>query len=185
MPAKQSSLPTQCQSICNPVVTILNGNCTPLQECCTDAFIGNLTACYECVGNATSVSNYSVPQTSLDQLAVECAEEGLTIDDPTLPGQNPNRTVSGLPTSSGSAAGSSTSSFLQSTITSGFTAPTFTQSTVTALTSATSPSATSPTASTTPSSGNSSSSGASNRDWSWKLIAGSICAAWAAAFIGV
>ncbi|KAJ3887304.1 hypothetical protein GG344DRAFT_55930 [Lentinula edodes] len=170
------NIPTQCQSICDPIVSLIDTGCTP-QECCTNAFVGNLTICFECVGNITQTTNYSLPQSDIDgTFLVQCASEGLNITDTTLPGQNPNRTLTTLAPSSTHV--SSSSSFHQSTITTiSLATPTFTQNTITSLSSL-STSSSVPTSSTT--SVSASTSGAPTRyGFCWIVTIWSLCVTWA------
>ncbi|KAJ3842603.1 hypothetical protein F5878DRAFT_377614 [Lentinula raphanica] len=135
-------IPTQCQSICDPVISLIDTGCT-IQACCTNTFIQNLTSCYECVGNLSQTTNYSIPQSTIDGVVEDCASVGLNITDPTLPGQNASRTLSSL-------HGSSTPVVNQTTITAlSLTTSTFTQSTITSvnLTTPTSSSQNAPTSS--------------------------------------
>ncbi|KAJ3930676.1 MAG: hypothetical protein NXY57DRAFT_1010939 [Lentinula lateritia] len=170
------NIPTQCQSICDPIVSLIDTGCTP-QECCTNVFVGNLTDCFECVGNITQTTNYSLPQSDIDGLVEDCASEGLNITDPTLPGQNPNRTLTTLVPSSTPNV-SSSSSFHQSTITTiSLATPTFTQNTITSLSSL-STSSSVPTSSTT--SVSASTSGAPTRyGFCWIVTICSLCVTWA------
>ncbi|KAF9076695.1 hypothetical protein BDP27DRAFT_1313754 [Rhodocollybia butyracea] len=162
--ARQIVVPPQCDSECL-VISMLAG-CAP-QECCTDMVVRNLTQCFECVGNASGTTNYSSPQSTIDALFLDCAEEGLNITDPTLPGQNPNRTLSALP----STISSDSSSLHQSTVTA-LSLP-FSQITITALSTSSTASSTSP-ASTSAVSGSISSNSALF-GWNWLTVIGSVC----------
>lgn len=110
-------------------------------------------------------------------LVEDCASEGLNITDPTLPGQNPNRTLTTLVPSSTPNV-SSSSSFHQSTITTiSLATPTFTQNTITSLSSL-STSSSVPTSSTT--SVSASTSGAPTRyGFCWIVTICSLCVTWA------
>ncbi|KAJ3996891.1 hypothetical protein F5050DRAFT_1756133 [Lentinula boryana] len=173
-----SNIPTQCQSICDPVVSLIDTGCT-VQGCCTNTFIRNLTSCFECAGNITQTTNYSIPQSTIDELVEDCASGGFNITDPTLPGQNPNRTLS---LASSFTHGSVTaSSFLQSTITSVSFAPTFTQNTVTSISSSTPPLGTS-SASSASGTVTANSGALPHSGCRWLAMIGSLCVAWALSF---
>ncbi|KIK55383.1 hypothetical protein GYMLUDRAFT_47938 [Collybiopsis luxurians FD-317 M1] len=195
---QDSDIPTQCQSICDPVVSPLeDGTCTATPSvCCTNTFIQNLAGCFECVGNLSGTTNYSVPQTTVDAIFEECALEGINITDPTLPGQNSHRTLSGLPTSStahvsGSGSSSSHASSSSSSVTtttphqSTVTAVSFTptpsnQVTVTSLLSSTTPAVASPSSPVSTSATTGSSNGGSPAlACSWTVIMGLIGSSWA------
>ncbi|KAF8211628.1 hypothetical protein K438DRAFT_1807624 [Mycena galopus ATCC 62051] len=91
-------VPPQCATICDPVNTILETNtCTP-SECCTTSFETNYFSCITCVLGAANATNssYTLAQGSLDTIVVDCAAEGITLPELTLPGQNPNRTLPSL-----------------------------------------------------------------------------------------
>ncbi|KIK55384.1 hypothetical protein GYMLUDRAFT_843745 [Collybiopsis luxurians FD-317 M1] len=182
---QSSDIPTQCQSSCDPVLPPLeNESCTP-SVCCNNPFIQNLTSCFECVGNLSGTTNYSAPQATVDAIFEACAAVGINVSDPTLPGQNSHRSLSGLPTSSTAGSGGSStpasSSLHQSTITAiTFTSPISlpSQNTITALSTSTGASPGSP-ASTSAGSN----SGSLGRAWDWTVIIGSVGASWALGLI--
>lgn len=47
-----------------------------------------------CVGTALNATDYTQAQADLDQLIVSCYDYGYTLQELTLPGQNPSRTLS-------------------------------------------------------------------------------------------
>ncbi|KAF9004371.1 hypothetical protein BDQ17DRAFT_1354997, partial [Cyathus striatus] len=107
------SIPTECQSTCDPINAPLSAGCT-VTACCT-------------------------------KLVEECAQQGISIPKLTFPGQDSNRTLSVLPTPTGSSWPLTTASELPSTL--------FTQNTISNLVTPTSSQSSQPTDS--PSSGTS------------------------------
>ncbi|KAJ7929112.1 hypothetical protein B0H13DRAFT_2181578 [Mycena leptocephala] len=122
--SRQSGLPAvppQCVSTCEPVNTILETNSCPPAECCTKSFQSEYFGCLKCVGLAANVTNaeWAQAQTLVDALTVACSIEGFTLPELTLPGQNPNRTlstVSGSHTSKASAISQITLTALPSSL---------------------------------------------------------------------
>ncbi|KAK0490513.1 hypothetical protein IW261DRAFT_17814 [Armillaria novae-zelandiae] len=118
-----SGIPSQCQTPCSAANALISANCTPLQ-CCTSGFENDYVSCEGCFGNAMNLTNYTVPQTTVDNLVVMCSLRGIVIPKVTFPGQDPNRQLatSAIASStsravSGTSSGSSTPTS-QSTITS-------------------------------------------------------------------
>ncbi|KAJ6516386.1 hypothetical protein C8R45DRAFT_1087461 [Mycena sanguinolenta] len=143
-------VPSQCASTCDPVNVILQTDTCPPSTCCTTSFQMAYFQCLECVfaaANATTAA-YAQGQTVLDNITVSCFADGFPLPELTLPGQNPNRSLS---TSLGTQ--SSVKSNSQITVSTLSASPTtMPQRTVTALStqpSATQPSSTSPSNPTT------------------------------------
>ncbi|KAG2038539.1 hypothetical protein BDR03DRAFT_954344 [Suillus americanus] len=90
---RQSSTPSQCTSICDPVQSEVNAGC-PITACCTQSFETSYYNCLLCVGTAYNTTDYSQAQTDLDQLYVACYDYGYSLQELTFPGQNPSRTLS-------------------------------------------------------------------------------------------
>ncbi|KAK0231294.1 hypothetical protein IW262DRAFT_1343357 [Armillaria fumosa] len=116
-------IPSQCQTPCSAADALISANCTQPQ-CCTSEFESNYVSCIECVGNAANITDYTLPQTTVDELVVSCSLKGIVIPKVTFPGQNPNRQLatSAVASStsravSGTGSGSNTLTS-QSTITS-------------------------------------------------------------------
>ncbi|THV00567.1 hypothetical protein K435DRAFT_854651 [Dendrothele bispora CBS 962.96] len=102
----RQNIPDACTDTCGTAPEQYQ-SCTP-DTCCNNQFETTLFNCYECIGNALQITDYTEPQQNLDILFVACTSAGSPIDKLTLPGQDPNRN---LPTSSASQmAPSSTSS---------------------------------------------------------------------------
>ncbi|KAF8883396.1 hypothetical protein BD779DRAFT_1472482 [Infundibulicybe gibba] len=88
------NVPDQCKSNCDPVNTMIANDCTPAQ-CCTDTFEREYGNCLRCVGEASNVTDYTVPQQTIDLLFEKCEAMGFMIPKPSaLPGQDPNRQLS-------------------------------------------------------------------------------------------
>ncbi|KAF5390421.1 hypothetical protein D9757_005233 [Collybiopsis confluens] len=195
-----SNIPSQCQSVCDPVIDPIDADtCTP-SACCNNKFVGNLASCFECVGNLTGTSDYTMSQTIVDgkshlkskfeksvktslvilvEFVSSCALEGFNISDPTLPGQSSSRSLSSLPTSSAphaSGSGSSSSTMHQSTVTAiTFSSIPFPQTTVTSLPTTISSNPASTSASTSATGGNSNANGSPQAlGWSRTMICGFI-----------
>ncbi|KAG1902828.1 uncharacterized protein F5891DRAFT_1021356 [Suillus fuscotomentosus] len=77
---QSSTVPPQCTSICDPVNDEVNDGC-PMTTCCTQSFE---TSYYDCLLCA---------QSDLDGLYVSCSDYGYSLQELTLPGQNPSRTL--------------------------------------------------------------------------------------------
>lgn len=92
---RQSSgyVPSQCTSICDPVNNEVNAGC-PITVCCAQSFETSYYNCLMCVGTALNATDYTQAQVDLDQLFVSCYDFGYTLQELTLPGQNPSRTLS-------------------------------------------------------------------------------------------
>ncbi|OAX36252.1 hypothetical protein K503DRAFT_318690 [Rhizopogon vinicolor AM-OR11-026] len=90
---RQSSTPSQCTSTCDVVSSELNAGCSPT-ACCTQSFETSYYDCLLCVGTADNATDYSQAQTDLDELYTSCYDQGYTLQELTLPGQNPSRTLS-------------------------------------------------------------------------------------------
>lgn len=92
---RQSSgyVPSQCTSTCDPVNNEVNAGC-PITVCCTQSFETSYYKCLMCVGTALNATDYTQAQADLDQLIVSCYDYGYTLQELTLPGQNPSRTLS-------------------------------------------------------------------------------------------
>ncbi|KAG2147955.1 hypothetical protein DEU56DRAFT_102829 [Suillus clintonianus] len=92
---RQSSgyVPSQCTSTCDPVNNEVNAGC-PITTCCTQSFETSYYNCLICVGTALNATDYTQAQADLDQLFVSCFDYGYTLQELTLPGQNPSRTLS-------------------------------------------------------------------------------------------
>ncbi|KAG1753231.1 hypothetical protein EDB19DRAFT_817590 [Suillus lakei] len=92
---RQSSgyVPSQCTSTCDPVNNEVNAGC-PITVCCAQSFETSYYDCLICVGTALNATDYTQAQVDLDQLYVSCYDYGYTLQELTLPGQNPSRTLS-------------------------------------------------------------------------------------------
>ncbi|KAG1753230.1 hypothetical protein EDB19DRAFT_817660 [Suillus lakei] len=90
---QSSSVPSQCTSICDPVNNEVNAGC-PITACCTQSFETSYYNCLLCVGTAVNATDYTQAQADLDQLYVSCSDYGYSLQELTLPGQNPSRTLS-------------------------------------------------------------------------------------------
>lgn len=116
-------IPSQCQTPCSAADALISANCTQPQ-CCTSEFESNYVSCIDCVGNANNITDYTLPQTTVDELVVSCSLKGIVIPKVTFPGQNPNRQLATSAVASSasravSGTGSSSSTLTsQSTITS-------------------------------------------------------------------
>ncbi|KAF8883422.1 hypothetical protein BD779DRAFT_1539872 [Infundibulicybe gibba] len=88
-----ASVPSQCQANCDLVIM-----CTPLQ-CCTQTFENQYFTCFQCVGAATNVTDYTQLQADIDALFLQCSTRGFVLARPSaFPGQDPNRPlVTGVP----------------------------------------------------------------------------------------
>jgi len=90
--ARQTStiptIPTQCETTCDPVNTIIASGCTPAQCYCTSSFELGLFSCFVCVGTATNITDYSQEQKELDTLVQQCAANGVTLPELTFPGSS-------------------------------------------------------------------------------------------------
>ncbi|KAG2345039.1 hypothetical protein BDR05DRAFT_145573 [Suillus weaverae] len=100
---RQSSVPSQCTSTCDPVQSELNSGC-PITACCTQSFETSYYNCLLCVGTAYNATDYTQAQADVDNLYVSCVDYGYSLQELTFPGQNPSRTLS-----TSSHAGTSTS----------------------------------------------------------------------------
>ncbi|KIK07634.1 hypothetical protein K443DRAFT_168189 [Laccaria amethystina LaAM-08-1] len=87
-PIPTGSIPTQCETTCDPVNTVLESGCTPAQCYCTTSFESDLFSCFVCVGTATNVTDYSEEQQELNSLVQECAANGVTLPGLTFPGSS-------------------------------------------------------------------------------------------------
>ncbi|KIM42931.1 hypothetical protein M413DRAFT_26892 [Hebeloma cylindrosporum] len=125
-------VPSQCQSICNPVNTVISAGCTP-SSCCQASFEMAYFNCFLCVGQASGLTDYTEIQTVLDEVVNECALIGNDLPKLTFPGQNPNRTLSAVPNLPSSTGTASTSRVSQTTVTSVNITPAPYQSTVSAI----------------------------------------------------
>ncbi|PBK73116.1 hypothetical protein ARMSODRAFT_715979 [Armillaria solidipes] len=117
-----SGIPSQCQTPCSAANALISANCTQPQ-CCTSGFENDYVSCIECVGSAANITDYTVPQTTVDELVVSCSLKGIVIPKVTFPGQDPNRQLAtsaiASPTSgaaSGTGGGSSTPTSLSTSI---------------------------------------------------------------------
>ncbi|KAK0191443.1 hypothetical protein F5146DRAFT_601551 [Armillaria mellea] len=113
-----SGIPSQCQTPCSAADALVSANCTQPQ-CCTSGFENDYVTCVECVGNAANITNYTLPQTTVDELVVSCSLKGIVIPKVTFPGQDPNRQLAtSVIAASGTGDGSSTpTSLLTSVVT--------------------------------------------------------------------
>ncbi|KAG1739904.1 uncharacterized protein EDB91DRAFT_372965 [Suillus paluster] len=101
---RQSSVPSQCTPVCDPVNAEVNSGC-PITACCTQSFETSYYNCLLCVGTAMNATDYTQAQSDLDTLYLSCYDYGYTLQELTLPGQNPSRTLStSLPVSSSTTA---------------------------------------------------------------------------------
>ncbi|PPQ68358.1 hypothetical protein CVT26_005920 [Gymnopilus dilepis] len=110
------AVPAGCESTCDPVNTAVAAGCTP-SACCQPSFEMGFFNCFECVGNATHVTDFSEPQQDVDALVDTCAALGFALPKLTFPGQNPNRTISSVASSKASTAASSSTLGIASQIT--------------------------------------------------------------------
>ncbi|KAJ7762745.1 hypothetical protein DFH07DRAFT_813325 [Mycena maculata] len=125
-------VPAACQGICSPFAPFLAGAACPVTECCTTIFEAGYFECFECVGNSTHATDYSIAQEYVDVITTSCLTEGFTLPELTFPGQKsdralatalpagfsiipvfapsaPSGSASGAPTVSGSAPGAASS----------------------------------------------------------------------------
>ncbi|ESK93578.1 hypothetical protein Moror_1584 [Moniliophthora roreri MCA 2997] len=107
------NIPPQCNgqgSACIVVQPYLaSGQCEP-RNCCTDIFGSNMEQCLICIGGALHLTNFTEPQTTLDQFVQWCATMGTPIEKITLPGQDPNRPLN-IPSFTASTSTPPTSTF--------------------------------------------------------------------------
>ncbi|KAG1858340.1 hypothetical protein C8R48DRAFT_834897 [Suillus tomentosus] len=89
---QSSTVPPQCTSICDPVNDEVNDGC-PMTTCCTQSFETSYYDCLLCVGTALNATDYTQAQSDLDGLYVSCSDYGYSLQELTLPGQNPSRTL--------------------------------------------------------------------------------------------
>ncbi|KAG2064151.1 hypothetical protein BDR04DRAFT_1110539 [Suillus decipiens] len=112
---QSSSTPSQCTSTCDPVNNEVNAGC-PITACCTQSFETGYYDCLLCVGTALNATDYTQAQADLDELYVSCYDNGYTLQELTLPGQNPSRTLStSSPAGTSTTTGTSPVSVLSST----------------------------------------------------------------------
>ncbi|KAG2365642.1 hypothetical protein BDR07DRAFT_1398266 [Suillus spraguei] len=90
---QSSSVPSQCNSTCDPVIDEVNAGC-PITTCCTQFFETSYYSCVLCVGTALNVTDYTQAQADLDKLYVACYDNGYTLQELTFPRQNPSYTLS-------------------------------------------------------------------------------------------
>ncbi|KAG2151710.1 hypothetical protein BD769DRAFT_973 [Suillus cothurnatus] len=93
---RQGPTPSQCTPSCDPVQSEMNDGC-PIAICCTQSFETSYYNCLLCVGTAENTTDYTTSQADLDNIYVSCYNSGYPLQELTLPGQNPSRT---LPTTS-------------------------------------------------------------------------------------
>jgi len=91
-------VPTQCDSICNPVTASLGANCTAVQ-CCTDSFEEQVFQCFTCLEDGLGETNFTQPQSTIDAFYNACTALGFSLPILTFPGQSVNRPLSSLLTS--------------------------------------------------------------------------------------
>ncbi|EDR05008.1 uncharacterized protein LACBIDRAFT_294917 [Laccaria bicolor S238N-H82] len=82
------SVPSQCESVCDPVNTVLESGCTPSQCYCTTSFESGIYDCFVCVGTATNTTDYTQEQQELDTIVQLCAANGVTLPELTFPGSS-------------------------------------------------------------------------------------------------
>ncbi|KAF5357633.1 hypothetical protein D9758_007521 [Tetrapyrgos nigripes] len=90
------NIPPACVSTCGTAPQTFTQSCTPnfsASGCCVESFEMDLFNCYVCIGSVQNITNYAVPQQTLDQMIVACAAVGSPIQKLTLPGQDPNRAL--------------------------------------------------------------------------------------------
>jgi len=146
-----SGIPSQCQTPCSAANALIGANCTQPQ-CCTSGFENDYVSCIDCVGSAANITDYTVPQTTVDELVVSCSLKGIVIPKVTFPGQDPNRQLatSAIASStsgavSGTGGGSSTPISLSTSVVTPVTSQTATsissisRSTITSIAPASSP----------------------------------------------
>ncbi|KAF5322794.1 hypothetical protein D9619_001175 [Psilocybe cf. subviscida] len=91
------TVPSQCQNDCTPtVLAILDSNQCSIVTCCSTTFNTGFFNCAKCVGQASSTSNFTIIQETLDMLHNQCASVGISLPKLTFPGQNPNRQLSSV-----------------------------------------------------------------------------------------
>ncbi|KAJ2918251.1 hypothetical protein MD484_g2179, partial [Candolleomyces efflorescens] len=88
----QPNVPPECLPTCGPVNTLIQQSCPPT-SCCTATFVQNYVTCFQCVGTAAGVTDYSRGQASLHILVEACNDRGLPVNEVFLPGQSPSSTT--------------------------------------------------------------------------------------------
>ncbi|KAF8869826.1 hypothetical protein CPB85DRAFT_778091 [Mucidula mucida] len=96
----QNDVPSECQARCVVADTLTD------EISCTSEFVHSFVECVECVGNNIGVTDY----TKFDSLTVQCDAQGLSVPKVTFTGQDPDRPLSPISSTSSERSGSSTSS---------------------------------------------------------------------------
>ncbi|KAF8966432.1 hypothetical protein BDZ97DRAFT_1698567 [Flammula alnicola] len=138
------AVPPQCETQCDPINSVIAAGCQ-ISTCCQASFEMGYFNCFECVGQAVNLTDYSAIQQTLD------GNSGFSLPKLTFPGQNPNRPLSSVSSAPASTLASSvtrpglplSTSFLstlsQTTVTSVSLTPIAPQSTVTSVPTDTAP----------------------------------------------
>ncbi|KAF8164900.1 hypothetical protein B0H34DRAFT_670879 [Crassisporium funariophilum] len=109
-------LPAECRLLCNPVNAILNaGSCSP-DVCCLAGFEKSYFDCFGCIAEVTNVTDLTYPQQLVDTLVSTCASMGMSIPILTYPGQNPDRPVAHVTSSSITGSSGATQSPMNPTV---------------------------------------------------------------------
>ncbi|KAF8803932.1 hypothetical protein BYT27DRAFT_7195282 [Phlegmacium glaucopus] len=112
-----NQVPSQCESTCNPVISfITSGNCIPSQ-CCVASFETSYFDCFMCLSVLENLTNYTTPQSFVDEFYDACVSQGFQLPILTYPGQNSNRTLSSFVPLPSSFSQATITSHSQSTIT--------------------------------------------------------------------
>ncbi|EGO01459.1 hypothetical protein SERLA73DRAFT_70645 [Serpula lacrymans var. lacrymans S7.3] len=89
---QSGSVPEQCTNICDPINSVVASDPSPIMYC-SQSFENGYYNCTLCVGTAVNATDYSVAQKDLDNVYLTCLYSGYPLEELTLPGQNPNRTL--------------------------------------------------------------------------------------------
>ncbi|KAF7331641.1 hypothetical protein MKEN_00043800 [Mycena kentingensis (nom. inval.)] len=93
-PRGLDEIPTVCADECAPFSLFLHGDACRVTECCSSAFEEGYFGCFMCVGTAQNATDFSFAQKYVNVVITACASEGFTLPVLSLPGQDPNRTLS-------------------------------------------------------------------------------------------
>ncbi|KAI6168875.1 hypothetical protein EDD17DRAFT_449760 [Pisolithus thermaeus] len=74
---RQTTIPSQCTPVCNPIANNTNASDCPTSVCCTSTFIKSYHTCLGCVSKVVDGSNStSATKAAVEQLLTSCIQAG-------------------------------------------------------------------------------------------------------------
>lgn len=89
-----ANIPPSCSEYCSSVEAGIHNKCTS-SLCCNDQFANNYYKCFQCVGSAASLTDWSAQQQTYNRYVQDCAVASITV--PHFVFANPTSTTSPMP----------------------------------------------------------------------------------------